>query len=154
MESTRVNKRGEFNVPYGHKAEPIFPSSTHVSLASATLKRVRLEVGDFEKQVSEASRGDFMYLDPPYPPINGTSFFTHYTADRFSRPDQERVAASVRGLDAKGVRVMITNADLPWIRALYRGLNVAKLDVARFVSSQNKKHSVPELVITNYEPAA
>src|SRR5258706_11060525 len=39
-------------------------------------------------------RSDLAYLDPPYPPLNGTSYFTHYTTDRFSHADQVTLARS------------------------------------------------------------
>lgn len=147
----RVNKDGEFNVPFGWRDNPIFPGIRHLGVAARALKCARILSASYEKALDGAARGDFVFLDPPYPPLNGTSFFTHYTADRFSRPDQNRLAAVVRELDKANCRVMVCNADLPWIRRLYAGFNRVVLDVARYVTSHNKKHKVSELVITNYD---
>ncbi len=35
---------------------------------------------------------DFIYLDPPYQPLNNTSYFTAYTTDGFDDRDQSQLA--------------------------------------------------------------
>jgi len=146
----RVNREGEFNVPYGHKESPRFPSSMDLHHVSKTLKTAHLEVQDYQTALQQADTGDFVYLDPPYPPLNGTSYFTHYTADRFSLADQAQVAHSVQDLHSRGCLFMLSNADTGAIRRLYQGFGIHKLSVTRFVSASRKKHRVRELVITNY----
>ena len=146
----RVNTRGEFNVPYGHKDPPKLPTRDELRGVSATLQCAELEVGDFEQVLAPASAGDFVYLDPPYPPLNGTAYFTHYTADRFGVDDQRRLAGVVADLDARGCVVMMTNADTPLIRELYAQFSQHELSVTRYVTCKKQKHRVSELVITNY----
>lgn len=148
----RVNTDGEFNVPYGDKPEPNFPDTAELARISVTLRNARLSVADYEKALSKAKRKEFVYLDPPYPPLNGTAFFTHYTADRFSNANQDRLAKAVRKLHIRGVRFLMTNADLPRIRKLYRRFNISKLKVTRYVSCKGTRHHVGELVITNFKP--
>lgn len=149
----RVNREGKFNVPYGSKSRLILPSRTLLRRASYALKRARIEVAPFERALEDAQRGDFIYLDPPYPPLNGTSFFRHYTAVRFQVQDHERLARCVRELDARGCLVLISNADTSPIRRLYTGFNIASLSVTRFVTCKATKHRIRELVITNYRGA-
>lgn len=146
----RVNRRGEFNVPYGRKDRLVLPSRAQLRRASCALKRARLSAAPFEKALEAAAPGDFIYLDPPYPPLNGTSFFRHYTTDRFDMSDHRKLSKYVRQLDARGCLVMITNADTPEIRRLYRGFNIISLSVIRYVTCKATKHRVRELVITNY----
>ncbi len=88
----RVNEKGLFNVPYAYKDNPIFPDNDHLARASRALACAEILVDDYEDSLAAARRGDFLYLDPPYPPLNGTSFFTHYTKDRFDSDDQEHLA--------------------------------------------------------------
>ena len=114
----RVNRQGAFNVPYGNKRNAQIPSTSHLLQVSTVLNHAELRVASFEDSLNVVTAGDFVYLDPPYPPLNGTSFFTHYTADRFSEDDQRRVADSVKNLDRKGAFFLLTNADLPYIRKL------------------------------------
>jgi DNA adenine methylase len=146
----RVNMKGEFNVPYGKKEEPNIPSRDHLLQVASSLERAELRIADFEFLLSDARRGDFVYLDPPYPALNETAFFAHYTKDRFGDSDQERLAECVRRLARKGCKFMMSNADVPQIRRLYREFRFVALSVTRFVSCKKNKHQVSEVVITNY----
>lgn len=149
----RVNLEGEFNVPYGWKENPIIPDKDWLHKASAGLKRVSLKSLPFEKALTAASSGDFIYLDPPYPPLNHTSNFNAYTKDRFSLDDHKRLAQIFYDLDNRGCLIMMSNADIPLIRKLFRRYNVFSLPVTRYITCKSKKHRVRELVITNYEVA-
>lgn len=146
----RVNTDGEFNVPFGDKPEPIFPDIRALASISRALDGTKLLVADYEGALKQPKKNEFVYLDPPYPPLNGTAFFTHYTADRFGHDNQLRLAKVVRDLDERGVRFLMTNADLPEIRQLYRGFTISELSVTRYVSCKGTRHRVGELVITNY----
>lgn len=147
----RVNRDGHFNVPRGRKKRLVLPDRNLLRRASEALQNVKLEIAGFQDALLSAGAGDFVYLDPPYPPLNGTSFFRHYTTDRFNVADHETLAAYVRDLDADGCLVLMTNADTKDIRRLYKGFNMISLCVTRYVSCKAKKHRVRELVITNYE---
>lgn len=146
----RVNKLGKFNVPYGHKKHIIIPSIEHLASVALALKDVTLTTQDFTQSVQGASSGDLVYLDPPYPPINGTSYFTHYTKERFSAEDQEEVASTANSLSARGCYVLVTNADTPVIRELYNGWTIVSILRPRYITSTKRKHKVSELIITNY----
>ena len=146
----RVNESGEFNVPVGSKEEPNFPTAGELARVARALKQAKLVVGDFETTLDLAKKGDFVYLDPPYPPVNGTAYFTHYTKDRFAEDDQKRVAKLVRELDKRGCDVMVTNAGRHTIKNLYKGFSFNRLTVTRWITCNKKKHRVHEVVITNY----
>jgi len=146
----RVNKQGNFNVPYGRKERPLLPTDQELKAVGAALEGAELQVADFCTAMESAERGDFLYLDPPYPPLNGTSYFTHYTVDRFSEEHQRALAAGVYELDRKGCRFLMSNADVPLVRELYQGFNLHELSVTRFITCSKKRHRVSELVITNY----
>ena len=147
----RVNLGGEFNVPYGWKENPNIPDKDWLRKTSFALKRVALKSLPFEKALTTASSGDFIYLDPPYPPLNHTSNFTYYTKNRFSLDDHKRLAQIVYDLDNQGCLIMMSNADISLIRKLFRRYNVFSIPVTRYITCKSKKHQVRELVITNYE---
>lgn len=147
----RVNQKGEFNVPYGWKEPPAIPSRLAMASASAALNRAVLRTQRFDKALESASEHDFVYLDPPYPPLNRTAYFTHYTRDRFNTEDQKKLAETVWALHRRGCLIIMTNADTSLIRRLYRGFYITSLPVTRFITCKAKKHIVRELVITNYE---
>lgn len=146
----RVNNKGEFNVPYGRKDSPAIPDDKQLTAIAAMLAKASLRAASFEKALENSSRDDFIYLDPPYPPLNGTAYFTHYTSDRFSESDQRDLAERVHELDKRGCRIMISNADTPLIRNLYRRYQLVSLPVIRYLTCKKVRHKVKELVITNY----
>jgi DNA adenine methylase len=114
------------------------------------LKKAQLRAVSFEIALRDARRGDFVYLDPPYPALNGSSFFAHYTKERFSEEEQRNVAAVARKLARNGVRVLVTNANTSLIRGLYAGWKIRKVSRPRWVRSGKVKHQVSELIITSY----
>jgi DNA adenine methylase len=147
----RVNKKGEFNVPFGRRERYSLPAKEQFRAIADALRPAALSACSYVTACERIRRDDFAYLDPPYPPINGTSFFTHYTADRFSTAEQVRLAEEYRKLDARGALLLMTNADVPLIRELYGEFNLHRLQVTRFVTCKSRKHSVSELVVTNYD---
>jgi DNA adenine methylase len=151
----RVNREGAFNVPFGDKPNPIFPTKLDFARISEALKKARLRACDYAATLRDAKSGDLVYFDPPYPPLNGTSaYFTHYTSDRFSLGEQERLAATFHSLNRRGCILLMTNAALPLVRRLYRDYYIRAISVPRYVTCKKVKHSVRELVITNYESVA
>lgn len=74
----RVNREGKFNVPYGWKEPPHIPTCSKLKDISSVLQRSKLDALSYEKVLGNVSARDFFYLDPPYPPLNGTSNFSRY----------------------------------------------------------------------------
>jgi DNA adenine methylase len=146
----RVNTQGLFNVPYGRYETVSLPSRDHLREVSTVLQSKQVFVASFEEALDRANKGDFIYLDPPYPPRTATSYFTHYTCDKFSEKDQEKLAGAVRTLDAAGCLVMISNGNSEKILELYNGFNVHRLEVTRFITCKKIRDKVQELLITNY----
>jgi len=126
------------------------PSLSELRDVSAALARVRIVSGDFEIALRGARKGDVVYLDPPYPPLNGTAFFTHYTRARFTVDEQRRVAIQFRKLDALGCRVLLSNTDRAEIRALYRGYYLKSFPTSRFVAAHGHRYQVNDLLVANF----
>ena len=146
----RVNIKGMFNVPYGWKEPPSLPSRSDLRNARLALRVANISCASYEDALRDTNAGDFVYLDPPYPPLNGTSFFTHYTPDRFSAHDQARLASLVQELDSSGCKFMLSNADIKSTRLLYKNFSIRAYTVRRWITSGKIKHKVSELLITNY----
>ena len=137
-------------MPYGWKEPPALPSRTQLKDAAIALANAKLLTVSFENILGSIKSNDFIYLDPPYPPLNGTSYFTHYTKERFGEEDQKRLASFVYKLDEIGAKFMMSNADISLIRSLYSKFNLIDISVTRWITCKAKKHRVSELVITNY----
>jgi DNA adenine methylase len=145
----RVNRSGAFNVPIGRYTDPpiCVPDTLHA--AASVLARAELRCADYRSAVADAERGDFIYFDPPYDPVTATSSFTSYTADAFSGEDQRALADTARQLVARGCRVMLSNSDTPFIRAIYKGFDLERVKCPRAINSNaSKRGDVDELLIT------
>ena len=80
----RVNKRGEFNTPFGRHKNVNLVDKENLFRASILLQSAEIRAIDYYELLSaEAKFGDFIYLDPPYLPIGIYSDFKRYTKDFF-----------------------------------------------------------------------
>jgi DNA adenine methylase len=147
----RENSKGFFNVPFGQKKTfPVLEKSDMLEV-SELLQQTTILNSDFEATVSLAKSGDFVYLDPPYIPIDATSSFTSYHADGFGLDDQERLAERMLELKKSGIKAMCSNSDTPVTREVYGRLNLKTIQAPRMVSAKSSgRGSISELVITNY----
>lgn len=147
----RENSKGFFNVPFGQKK--LFPAldKQEFDSASELLAKASILNSDFAGTISHAVEGDFVYLDPPYIPIDATASFTSYHADGFGLPDQERLAQKMLELKEAGIKAMCSNSDTPLTREIYGSLNQKTIQAPRMVSAKaSGRGSISELVITNF----
>lgn len=145
----RVNQDGGYNVPAGKYKNPSIFDPDHLRAAGKAFKRAELKVGDYKATTARAGKGDFVYFDPPYDPINKTSNFTSYTKEGFGDVQQEQLAGHALELRRRGVTVMLSNNDTPMIRGLYRGFVIETVKCARPINSKgDKRGEVDEVIIT------
>jgi DNA adenine methylase len=145
----RVNKKGVFNVPWGKQEGRTILDEENMLACCDALGRAALTALDFEQTVALAKRGDTVYFDPPYIPLTPTANFTTYTAGGFTLEDQTRLRDVAKKLDAKGVRVLLSNSDTPLTRKLYRGFKIEEVQAPRRVNSKGgKRGNVGELLIS------
>lgn len=148
----RVNSKGEFNVPFGDYKNPTICDEPGLQAAAKALSDVRIDHIDFEPAVDQARRGDAVYFDPPYVPVSDTANFTAYTKNGFGPDDQERLRNVADKLAARGVHVLISNADTNGVRKLYDGFRIERVTAARAINSKgDKRGKVGELLISGKE---
>ncbi len=144
----RVNKAGEFNVPWGRYSNPDVVTRENILACSTALQKARIEYRDFD--TIQPQEGDFVYCDPPYHLATST---TKYTKVDFSEKDQERLRDFALKLHRRGVNVMLSNSDTPFIRGLYAGSTwrLAEVQAPRMINCKPEgRGNVGELLITNY----
>jgi DNA adenine methylase len=117
----RVNLRGQFNVPYGHKTHMPVCEPEHILKAARALQRAELARRDFEEAVAGAVAGDLVYFDPPYAGPSVGNGFVKYNPRLFSWEDQKRLASMAQRLLERGCHVLVSNALHPAVSALYPG---------------------------------
>ncbi len=151
----RVNRRGEFNVPFGRYRNPTVCNAANLRAAAQSLQGVQLLAADFQPCLESAATGDLVYLDPPYQPLSPTAHFTAYTAGDFGFDDQQRLARLFADLDARGCQVMLSNSATAPIRHLYAGYEQVVLQAARPINSHGQARGpVPELLVLSRSVAA
>ncbi|MEM2100328.1 MAG: DNA adenine methylase [Thermoproteota archaeon] len=147
----RVNKKGEFNVPWGRYKNPnIYDEENLLAINRVLrLKDIVISCDDYQQVVKNAGKGDFIYLDPPYQPISPTANFTEYTSESFTIADQQRLAEVFRQLSSRGCMVMLSNS--PKVYDLYNGYTIVKVNATRAISCVGSRRGpVEELLIMSY----
>jgi DNA adenine methylase len=145
----RVNSSGKYNVPYGHRKNPVICNVDGLRAASAALQGVELETGDFERACSAARKGDAVYLDPPYRPLSKTSSFTSYDRCAFGLAQHERLAGLFARLQTRGVCTVLSNSDTPATRALYEPAITSTVWAPRAINSKgDRRGKISELMVS------
>ena len=145
----RVNKKGQFNVPFNGRLLGHSYKITDLREASARLKDVDIRCGDYLEVLEEAKSGDLAFLDSPYAPLNPTSF-TDYTKEGFDYEDHVALAAMFKRLSDRGVYCILTNHDTSLIRELYKDYKIEAVDVRRSINRKGDGRTGKEVIITNY----
>lgn len=148
----RVNSQGKFNVPIGKYKNPGICQEKVLKVASVALEKVEIKHANFEEVLNYATTSnDFVYFDPPYYPLSPTSNFTAYSNFCFDENQQIKLRDIFIKLANKGVKVMLSNSDCPFIRDLYSGFNVHTISAARSINSNaQKRGKITEILVTSY----
>jgi DNA adenine methylase len=151
----RVNSRNQFNVPMGRYVRPTIVDPANIQSVAKSLAGVHLGHKAFPHVKRVARSGDFVYFDPPYDPVSASASFTAYTTHSFTSDDQAELARTYEELDQRGCLLMLSNSDTPLIRKLYSKFRIHRVPARRSINTRaDKRGSVWEVVVTNYEPAS
>ena len=147
----RINSKGQFNVPFNKKEKVNTYNRNNIINLSEYLNNHHVKIlnGDFEASVIDATKGDFIYFDPPYDLIKKDTFDS-YTIGGFGVEGQKRLAQVFKNLHKKGCYVMLSNHDTPLIRELYQDFKIDTINVKRMINSDAKNRNGEEVIIYNY----
>lgn len=148
----RYNAKGNFNTPMGSYKNPKIYDKDLIFSVHEVLKNVSITNKDFEVVSLKAKKGDFVYFDPPYYPINKTSSFVSYT-DNFSANEQIRLYKLFKMLDCEGIKVLQSNSNTDFIKELYKDFEIIEVISKRAINCKgDKRGKITELIIRgNYE---
>jgi len=144
----RVNRRGEFNVPFGKHTSLNLPDIHVLRRASSVLAKATIVHGDYLTVLGRhASEGDFVFLDPPYLPIGKYSDFKRYTREQFHEKDHRELAEEVRRLTGVGAHVVLTNSNHPLVHELYGDYRLEVLETRRSISSKGTARTGQDVIV-------
>lgn len=146
----RVNGKGLFNVPYNNSRRSSVDESVIMEV-SEYLQGITIMNGDFQEISASAKKGDFIFLDSPYAPLNPTSFES-YTKEGFDIESHRRLSKFYDELTAKGCYCMLTNHNTELINELYgnKGYKIDVVSVKRMINSDASNRVGEEVIICNY----
>jgi DNA adenine methylase len=149
----RYNQKGTFNVPFGRYDRPYFPEKEMQFFHTKSGNALFINAG-FHDTMKQVHKGDVVYCDPPYAPLNATARFTDYSSGGFNWQQQVELAEWANKLSRKGIQVVISNHDIQSISDLYqqRGANMDQFRVRRTISCHvDSRVKVGELIAV-FEP--
>ena len=146
----RVNGKGLFNVPYNNSRRVSIDEDV-IMVTSEYLRGVTIIDGDFEQACKNAKKGDFVFIDSPYAPLNPTSFES-YTKEGFDIESHKRLAKLYDELTARGCYCMLTNHNMELINELYgnKDYKIDVVSVKRMINSDASNRVGEEVIICNY----
>ncbi|GAX91063.1 Dam family site-specific DNA-(adenine-N6)-methyltransferase [Effusibacillus lacus] len=148
----RVNKKGQFNVPFGKQKNPNYCDEQNLRAASEALKNAEIVLGDYKDVLGRyAELGDLIFLDPPYLPISEYADFKRYTKEQFYEEDHHELAQEVKRLHELGCHVLLTNSNHPLVYELYDEFKISVYPTRRSINSKGSKRK-GEDVLVKVEP--
>lgn len=145
----RVNKKGEFNTPYGKYKNPNILNESGILSASRVLQNVVFENLDYKQTLQKyAEPGDFIFLDPPYLPVGKYEDFKRYTKEGFYEEDHWELASEVKRLSELGCHVLLTNSNSPLVYDLYDEFDITVIQTKRHVNSKGNKRTGEDIIVS------
>ena len=154
----RVNQKGLFNVPMGAYKNPLICDEANLYAVSEKLQNVSIVCGDYREAANFIDEKTFVYFDPPYRPLSGTSNFIAYTENAFNDEDQIELAQFVDDMHRKGAKIVVSNSDPKNINStddffekIYSGHNINRVEASRMINSNSEaRGKINELLISNF----
>ncbi len=140
---------GGYNVPYGHpKRFPEIITKDKIDTISKLIEKVHFSVLSYKDSLKRVIKGDYVYLDPPYAPINEKSF-VKYTKGGFNEEDHITLFKSIIDLDKKDSYFLLSNANVTLVKTHFSKYNIEIIDCKRAIHSKNPGAKAKEVLITN-----
>lgn len=146
----RVNKKGQYNVPYGNKDNYKFDFQ-RIRNASTALQGKHLDCLDYKDALLRVKKGDLVFLDPPYTVAHNKNGFIEYNKNLFSLEDQKKLKDCIDLVEKEGAYYILTNAAHNTIKGIFSPDSEPK-KLNRFSGLGGKKakrETIEEYVFTN-----
>jgi len=154
----RLNSKGLFNVPFGRYKNPKICDEKNLKAVRDSLKDTNLFQGDFTDSKEYINEESFVYIDPPYRPLNHTSHFTNYSKEGFNDDSQKKLANFFKEMDRRGAKLMLSNSDPKnqdegdkFFDELYSDFNLERIPAKRNINRDaSRRGKINELIVRNY----
>lgn len=146
----RVNRKGEYNVPYGKRKNVSF-SLDNLNIVSDRLTNALLIACDFEETILRVKQGNLVYLDPPYVVAKDDKSFIGYNQQLFSIEDQKRLSKCIDYIKSVGAYYILSNAKHETILSIFdKGDSVIEVQRTSLIGGKNAyRGKIHEYLFTN-----
>jgi DNA adenine methylase len=146
----RVNLRGEYNVPFGHRTKD-FVQAGILREAAKNLTTAKLTCADFTNVLDNVCKGDLVFIDPPYTVSHNKNGFIKYNQSLFSLGDQHRLADFISEIRSREAHYILTNAAHETIAAIFEsGDQRIEVTRASLIGGRSaRRGTTSEYVFTN-----
>jgi DNA adenine methylase len=145
----RVNKSGQFNVPFGRYKNPNIVDEETLFAASEVLRNATIVCRDYKSVLKEYARpNDLIFLDPPYLPVSEYADFKRYTKDQFYEEDHIELADETKRLRELGCHVILTNSNHPLVHEQYGDFKINIIKTRRYISCHGNKRTGEDVIVT------
>jgi DNA adenine methylase len=135
-----------FNVPFGHyKNSPQLDKSEFRDISNL-IKDVEFRCVDFEDAFGNILEKDFVYLDPPYAPVDSKSF-VGYVKNGFDLDKHLLLFELIKKLDK--VMFMMSNAKVKLVMDNFEGYKIDEILCRRAINAKKPDSKAMEVIITN-----
>jgi DNA adenine methylase len=145
----RVNKLGQFNVPFGKYKNSTLYNREDIQVASNVLQGAELFAQDYQTFLRQQARpGDLIYLDPPYVPVSQFSDFKRYTKEQFRENDQYVLAQLYNELVELGAYPVLSNSYSELTLDLYAQHQILIVYASRNINHEGTgRDPIPEILV-------
>lgn len=143
----RENKKGEFNVSYGNYKKPLIPDLKTILNVSVSIQKVIFNHKSFVDVINKPKKGDFVYTDPPYLPINND--FVNYTSSGFNKDMHDILFNSLKQYKSKKIKFLMSNSDNKNLYDIFIKCQIQKIIVSRRINSKKPNSKTYEVLISN-----
>ncbi|WP_149206946.1 DNA adenine methylase [Flavobacterium johnsoniae] len=146
----RVNRKGEYNVPFGNRNTKDLYNFDNILKISELLKSTYFSVSDFKKKCEQTKENDLIFLDPPYTVAHENNGFIQYNQSLFSWKNQIELSQILEQLANKKTYFILTNASHISIDELYQIGNKNIMSRPSTIGGIGaKRTSYNEIIISN-----
>ena len=153
----RVNGKGFFNVPFNNAQYPYICDEDNIRACGRLLRNTIITLGDYRKTANFMDDKTFVYIDPPYRPLNVSSSFTSYNENGFNDDNQRELAIFYHTISDKGSSVLLSNSDPKnsnvndnFFDDLYKDFTIERVQASRMINSKaSGRGAISELLINN-----
>lgn len=147
----RVNRKGQFNAPFGKYSNPTILDEVNLRSCSHALQQADISCESFQAVEDRAQQDDFVYFDPPTLSSGPLSSLLFKQPDPFKPSDHYKLRITWDKLTEKGVKMMITMPYSDLSLDLYSDMNPKVVFTNRKINKRTeKRQDFAEMIATNY----